>query len=399
MKVAYGLAPHEGGTTTFYRNLAAELRKKGWVVYSVAVGARSAKSFDERFADDFSVLLAPEATDLREKVLAFLEWIEREKVDIVMPMCEETIHAAMPHLPLSVRCITRCATITRNAYAQATANVERLHYVVAICRRQCEALTQHLGIRASKVRLIPHGIEVRRFSAVRDPLASVIRLVYLGRLEDYDKGVMLIPKIVAALERRRVLFTCEILGSGPDMERLRKALRRFSGVTLQGSVTPAQIPDRLLCADVFLMPSRFEGLGFSLLEAMAAGCVPVASHIRGVTDMVIEDGVSGFLCPIGKSSAFADAIARLDKDRELLAEMSQSARKRIEERFTLERMVDDYDHLFRQVLNEPPVDYEVKPLSEIAVPKILRPTWRTKIPLPIKNFARTMLARYFDYYG
>jgi len=398
-KVAYGLAPHEGGTTTFYRNLSAGLRRRGWSVYAVAVGADSGTSCEERFGDGFSVVLAAERRDLRARVAAFLKWVEAERIDVVLPMCEEGIHAAVPHLPPSVRCVSRCSSITRQAYALATANLSRLHAVVAVCKRQAEELVKRWGVPGGKVRLIASGVDLAGFAPRTSGQSSEIRLAYVGRIADYDKGVMLLPKILTALQDSGVRFTCDIVGSGPDRGRLLKAVRRAPTVRLHGSLAWEDATRRLLDADVFLLPSRFEGLPNSLLEAMAAGCVPVASHIRGVTDMVIEDGVNGFLCPISDSGAFACAVTQLYRDRKLLSSMSQNARRRIGERFTLERMVDDYEQLFREVLDAPALAYKVRPLSDIALPPLLRPTWRTRVPLPVKNAARTVLARYFDYFG
>ena len=63
------------------------------------------------------------------------------------------------------------------------------------------------------------------------------------------------------------------------------------------------------------MPSRFEGFGFSLIEAMAAGCVPIVSRIHGVTDWIVEDGKTGFVCGIDKPREFAERLIQLSKDR------------------------------------------------------------------------------------
>ena len=151
---------------------------------------------------------------------------------------------------------------------------------------------------------------------------------------------------------------------------------------------PNDVPAAMASIDIFLLPSRFEGLPIALLEAMASGCVPVASHIRGVTDFIIEDGVSGLLCPLGSSECFAEAVLRLDRDRDLLARMSVAARRRIEEHFTVGQMVERYDRALLEVLNERPPEFMPYPLTDIFVPPALRTTWRTYVPQSLKNFAR-----------
>ena len=81
---------------------------------------------------------------------------------------------------------------------------------------------------------------------------------------------------------------------------------------------------------------NFEGFGFSLIEAMALGCVPVASKISGVTDWIVRHNETGRLCGIGRTTEFADAIECLARNRELLQRMSHQAAREAQERFSLE---------------------------------------------------------------
>ncbi len=396
--IAYGLAPYGGGTTTLYRVLARGLRDRGWRVCSVAVGAGAYESFDPQFGDDHSVMLAPDATGLTAQVKVFLEWVEQNQVNLVIPNTQANLLAAVPHLPSRVRCLTICHSVSRGSYLAATLFRERLSAVVAINRRQMEDLTGRWRLPAGLVRLIPHGIDLVGFSSqARSPEAGgPLRLMFLGRLDDLDKGVMLLPAILRKTEKLGVDCSCDILGSGPDEERLKRVMEASAlraAVRFAGQVPPQEVPARLASADIFLMPSRFEGFGLSLVEAMAAGCVPVATHFRGITDMIVADGVSGFLCPLGHTRAFAEKIAWLSRHRDRLGQMSAQARKRVGEAFSQERLAADYDALFTEILSRPPISHPVRPLGEAAFPRELRPTWRTLIPLPLKNIARRWLYR------
>jgi glycosyltransferase involved in cell wall biosynthesis len=396
--IAYGLAPYAGGTTTVYRVLAQGLRERGWRVCSVGVGAGASEAFDPQFGDDHSVMLAPDMTGLSAQVKVFLEWVEQNQVNLVIPNTQGNLLAAVPHLPSRVRYLSICHSVSRGSYLTATLHRERLSAVVAINRRQMEDLTGRWRLPAHLVRLIPHGIDLARFSSpARPPTAGgPLRLVFLGRLEDLDKGVMLLPAILQKAAKLGVDFFCDILGSGPDEERLKRALEASglkAAVGFAGQVPPQEVPARLASADIFLMPSRFEGFGLSLVEAMAAGCVPVATRLHGITDMIVADGVSGFLCPMGDNRAFAGKIAWLSRHRDRLGQMSAQARKRVRESFSQEQMSAAYDALFTEILARPPVSYAVRPLGEAAFPRELRPTWRTLIPLPVKNFARRWMYR------
>ena len=134
--IACGLVPYAGGTTPFSRLFAKGLRARGWQVYSVAVGAEAQQGFDPHFGDDHSVILAPQETDLTLQVKAFLDWVEQEQIDIVIPNTQANILAAIPHLPLRVRYLSICHNVTRGTYVIVSLHPDRLSAVVAINQRQ-----------------------------------------------------------------------------------------------------------------------------------------------------------------------------------------------------------------------------------------------------------------------
>jgi glycosyltransferase involved in cell wall biosynthesis len=89
----------------------------------------------------------------------------------------------------------------------------------------------------------------------------------------------------------------------------------------------SDIPALLAAADIFTLPSRFEGLPMSVIEAMLTGLPVVASDVRGPAEQVIE-GVTGFQVPAGDAAALGAALGRLVRDGGLRAEMGQAGRMR-----------------------------------------------------------------------
>jgi glycosyltransferase involved in cell wall biosynthesis len=398
--IAYGLIPYAGGTTTFYRLFAQGLRAKGWQVYSVAVGAEAHQGFDPRFGDEYSVILAPDESDLTSQVTAFIEWVDQNQVNIVIPNTQANILTAIPHLPTQVRYLSISHNVTRGTYVIVSLHPDRLSAVVAINQRQLKDLEHRWRISPHLLRFIPYGIDPSKFTIkARSPkTAGPLKLIFLGRLDDKAKGIMLLPAILKKAGELGVDLMCDVLGTGPDEEKLKQAVNQSglqSCVIFHGQALPHEVPRWLTSADIFLMPSRFEGFGLSLVEAMAAGCVPVATELSGITDMIVEDGISGFLCPIGDAEAFAEKISLLYRQRDKMWRMSAEAPKRVQESFSLERMAADYDALFTEIMSRQPVPYSVRPLQETAFPRELRPTWRTKVPVPLKNLVRTWSYRFF----
>jgi len=98
-------------------------------------------------------------------------------------------------------------------------------------------------------------------------------------------------------------------------------------------------------ADALALPSYSEGLPYSLLEAMAAGVVPIATPVGGIPDAV-KSGEHGLLVEPRDAEAIAEAIAALAADRAQLARMSATCRKRIAAAYSIERVAKDFSELY-----------------------------------------------------
>ena len=141
-----------------------------------------------------------------------------------------------------------------------------------------------------------------------------------------------------------------MVGDGPEREiadQLCKDLGIKSKVLFLGNTSDI---DRILCfTDLFLLPSASESFGLSALEAMAAG-VPVVSSNTGGLPEVNEEGVSGYLCPIGDVKAMAEKAIYILEDRTRLAQFKQNARK-VAERFDENRIVPMYEALYYSAID------------------------------------------------
>ncbi len=400
-RIAYCTNPYTTGMFRFYRNLRAALAPHGWEVIGPWIGAAAAERWDPVFADDGCVLIAAEGTDAKEHARAFAKWVEQHDIDIVVPMDDEIAASTLRHLPKNVRVVTRCASITTFSYRICLICPERVSRVVATSPRQLVGLRGYRTFPSERIRIIPHGVDLTKFSR-RTSLASgversdgYVRLAYLGNLDDHMKGILWLPDILARLTQLGVNCTLDVVGDGVDRAKLVRKLRR-RGVGkqchLHGELKTGDIVSVLSEADIFVFPTRLEGFPNALLEAMALGLAPVATHVRGVTDYIVDQGKNGILCHVGDTAGFAEAIRRLAANRKLLLHMACMARRTVEERFSLERMGHDYDRLFREVLNEPAPDVRVWPWSEFRTERAYRVGLRRWVPTVVKNLVRRYLA-------
>ena len=258
-----------------------------------------------------------------------------------------------------------------------------IHAYVAYSRRMYQQLLAHLPHRADRIFYIPYGIPlpVRARTATPGPL----RLVFAGRLEHGQKGVLELPAIDARLRERRVDATWTIIGDGPHGAQLRASWPESPAVRYRGALTNAGTIDALADHDVFVLPTRTEGLPVALLEAMGAGVVPVVSNIDSGVPDVMTPGVNGLLPEVGDINGFADAIARLDGDRPLLERMSVAGRRMVEEKFDARVRTREYQALYAR--------YEelYRPLASDAVLQYGSRLDRPWIPNAFVHLVRSLL--------
>jgi N-acetyl-alpha-D-glucosaminyl L-malate synthase BshA len=112
------------------------------------------------------------------------------------------------------------------------------------------------------------------------------------------------------------------------------------------------VAELLACADLVLLPSASESFGLSALEAMSAG-VPVVASASGGLPEVVESGITGFLAPVGQVDEMADAAIEVLGDPALWDRMSAAARERAVERFSIARVVPEYEDYYHEVLMQP----------------------------------------------
>jgi L-malate glycosyltransferase len=210
------------------------------------------------------------------------------------------------------------------------------------------------GIEASKIVTVYEGIDIHRIQA--EPPAAIHAELWLptnapivgaaGALTA-EKGQRYLIDAAALVVREVPDARFVILGEGdlrPSLERQIKELRLDKHVFLPGF--RADVLAFLRAFDVFVMPSIAEGLGTSLLDAMAASKPTVAPNTGGIPEAV-ADGETGLLVSPRDAHALAHAISRLLKDRNLRQRMGEAGLARVRRLFSAERMVDETLAVYR----------------------------------------------------
>ena len=207
------------------------------------------------------------------------------------------------------------------------------------------------GVSRERVVSIPNGVALDGIVAKSDyALAGRARVVFVGRLHE-QKGLTTLVDALAELHRHRPdSVEVTFVGEGPYRTDLEAHVRRLGlaeVVHMPGE--RADVSSALRRADVFVLPSRAEGLSNALLEAMAHGLPVVVSDIPGNAD-VVEHDRDGLRFGYGDHHGLAECLAALFADDARRARLGSQARATIEARYALPEVVDRYLDLYEELV-------------------------------------------------
>jgi glycosyltransferase involved in cell wall biosynthesis len=231
---------------------------------------------------------------------------------------------------------------------------------------QPEAVLKRLGI-AEKSQVIPTGIDPLPFGkrAMSDERlamssdgtfsqssklkAQSCTVTYVGRLESV-KGVDDFLAAVTPLQKEFPQMTIQVVGWYPSTSSGQAAhplVKKYSD-RVHFTGLRNDIAAILSETDIFVLPSHSEGLSNALMEAMASGCACIASDVGG-NAFLIQNGVSGFLFPVGDREILRARIHGLMEDPHKRRAMGKAARERIEKVFSWDVVGKQYDALLKSV--------------------------------------------------
>jgi glycosyltransferase involved in cell wall biosynthesis len=213
--------------------------------------------------------------------------------------------------------------------------------------------------KPEQVIAIPNGVPAERALPTRSPaevraelgLGEAFMILSTGRLAE-QKGLEYLIRAAALLRDDLPAATIVLAGDGPLRKQLSKLVSDLGLVDTVSFVgLRSDVGDLLAATDLVVLPSLWEGLSISLLEAMAAG-KPVVTTTIGSNREVTNDGETAVLVPPKDPESLAAVIRSLASDGERLEELGRRGKAAQLERYTLQRMLDsyldEYDRLLRQ---------------------------------------------------
>lgn len=225
------------------------------------------------------------------------------------------------------------------------AKLREARFAVTVCQYNIDFLAECCGdwVR-DKLRVLHCGTDPEVFTTddTPTPAGKPLSILCVGALREV-KGHRFLIDACARLRSMGFSLRCRLIGEGElqrDLQRQIHRLGLWEQVHLLGARPRAEVSAEMRAADVVVLPSILgsrgdrEGIPVALMEAMASGKPVVSSRQSGIPELV-DDGVTGLLCPPGDAAALAEALAVLAADPDLRRRMGAAGRRRILQDFDM----------------------------------------------------------------
>ncbi|MEI6631818.1 MAG: glycosyltransferase family 4 protein [bacterium] len=353
-----------GGISSYVLSLAGGMKERGHGVYVASSGGELVERF---CAEGISYLPIPINTKseanipkILSSLLISLKYIKEKDIDIVHSNTRITsvlgslleYFSRKPH-------ISTCHGFFKKRL------IRRIfpcwgRSVIAISEQVKEHLIADLGVRQRDIAVIHNGIDLARFKDYNQDFkvdakrnlglrpGPVVGIV--ARLSEVKGHIYLIQAIKSVLEKVADVQLL-IVGDGKIKSGLHQLVRSLDierSVFFMPSVLDTS---RVLSImDLFVLPSLKEGLGLSLMEAMASGLAVIGSDVGGIKSL-IKDRETGLLVEPANAYALSSAILELLKEPSRARALGEAARSFIGERFSLREMVLETERLYLECVN------------------------------------------------
>jgi len=227
--------------------------------------------------------------------------------------------------------------------------------VIAVSQEIKEIVQKIYGLPESKVIVLKNGIclgdtkiEPVKLEQEFHISSTTLKLIAVGTLS-YQKAFEVLIRASVELKNRNIVkFVVLIVGEGEDRKNLEKLIRDLkieNHVKLLGIRN--DVMGLMKSCDIFVMPSRYEGLSIAMIEAMACGLPVVASDAPGIRSYINHEQ-NGLLFPIGDHKVLAEHMLWLIKDKGMRSALSNEARKCFENEYNMHKNIKPLDLVYQK---------------------------------------------------
>lgn len=205
--------------------------------------------------------------------------------------------------------------------------------------------------------IIPNGVDTSLFAFqpphIRTDNNYIQRVIITTSRLVKKNGVDVLIRAIEEIKKIGTPIKLYIIGDGPErtaLEKLANDLQLSRDIIFFGAVSYEEIPFYLRKADVFVRPSRSEGMGNSFIEALSVGIPIIGTPVGGIPD-IIKDGETGLLCRVDDARDTAEKICMLLHNNMLAARMRENGRRLVERAFSWDAIAGSYARMFEKLLH------------------------------------------------
>ncbi len=196
-----------------------------------------------------------------------------------------------------------------------------IDYLTVYTKYDMEKIAKLYFTEKDKIKIIPRACILK--TALKEKISGK-NLIFIGRIMEEQKNISGLIEIMKLLPNE---FKLNIYGNGPEVaiKMLDKMIKGHDNITFHGPTK--NVKERLEENNIFLMTSRYEGFGNTLIEARSQGLPIVAYDTFEALKWVVEDGKNGYIIPFEDKKRFADAVLKIATSEKIYSEMSKRALK------------------------------------------------------------------------
>ena len=304
--------------------------------------------------------------DFLRYFISVSHWLLKHQYDIVdaqaySPLLSSSIMSRITKKPL-IGTIHDTSSSSKDQWIQSSHTASRMEKflvnlkfdrIITVSHATKNSLINDFGVNGDNIEIIYNGVDIHKYDSVKADNAVQNQIIFVGRLAPH-KHVDHLITILDNLRKDMPSVKLLIVGKGEEKENIVQMVSDYNlseHVTFKQDLSDEDLIKEIKKSEILVLPSTREGFGMVLAEANCC-YKPVIAYASGGTVEVIENGYNGFLVESENVNEFQEKIVELLENKELQKQLGFNGRKKVENDFDWEKIVDEYLEIVNCVINQ-----------------------------------------------
>ena len=355
-----------GGIGTVAHNLSIYFSEKKFK-FDIITTHHKGNDFDRALSKGWPVIdISNNEISLKKRILTTYETLI--EYDVVINNHSDEVKFCLPALPVKQIKISVQHNTTVKSTKSLGFNAEYLNYWTGVSPAVTDVIKKN-NPHYKRIKVLPNGVSKLNSQNHQNFKNDIIHIAYIGRLNQKQKNIFLLPEIIKQLKNRGYNIELSIAGDGEDKERLEKYfLNKKVGneVKFLGRIGSYEIEKLFNTSDFLINPSFWEGLPMVVLEAISCGVVPILSNIEPHSYLLGEKLKKELVCDNNVES-YIDKICILYDNKDHFQTISKKLVLQWKENFSINSFGKNYEHLILEAYKNK-IQYEQQDIDNIKLP-------------------------------